>query len=173
MPNREHYPDLLRPMREDDLPGVLALQAACYPPAMQEPGAVVLARLRAAPASTLVALNDTAGVCAYVFAYPSRRGRITALHAGFVPAPDADTLYIHDLAVDPRVHGRGLGRRLAQALLDGARGRGLRHAALVAVLDARPFWESLGFAITDPGEGSGILASYPGTAVYMSRLLNA
>jgi GNAT superfamily N-acetyltransferase len=143
---------------------------------MQEPAAVVLARLRAAPATTLVAV-DAAGVCAYVFAYPSRLGRVTALHDSFVPAPDADTLYIHDLAVDPRVHGRGLGRRLAQALFDGARRRGLRHSALVAVLEARPFWESLGFVAAPAGEkaeeGKRLLASYPGQALYMHRLLDA
>jgi GNAT superfamily N-acetyltransferase len=163
-------------MLDADLHAVLAVQAACYPPGMQEPAAVVLARLRAAPATTLVAV-DAAGVCAYVFAYPSRLGRVTALHDSFVPAPDADTLYIHDLAVDPRVHGHGLGRRLAQALFDGARRGGLRHSALVAVLDARPFWESLGFVAAPAGEKAGegkrLLASYPGEALYMHRLLDA
>jgi GNAT superfamily N-acetyltransferase len=163
---------MLRPMLDADLHAVLAVQAACYPPAMQEPDEVVLARLRAAPATTLVAC-DAGGVCAYGFAYASRLGRITPLHAGFTPAPDADTLYLHDLAVHPRAHGRGVGRRLAQALLGAASRQGLRHGALVAVLDARPFWESLGFTAAEPGQGAEVLASYPGAAVYMSRLLNA
>src|SRR5689334_22469791 len=113
----------IRPMREEDLDAVLAVQAACYPSAMQEPAAAVLARLRAAPASTLVAL-DAGGICAYVFAYPSVLGKITPLNADFAPAPDGDTLYVHDLAVHPRAHGRGVGRRLAKALMDDARGRG-------------------------------------------------
>lgn len=159
-------------MTEQDLDAVLAVQAACYPPAMQEPAAVVLARLRAAPATTLV-LADGGGICAYVFAYPSTLGSITPLHASFVPAPDPDTLYVHDLAVHPRAHGSGLGRRLARTLLDAARVRGLRHGALVAVLDARRFWESLGFRAAAPGQGGEGLASYPGGAVYMSRLLDA
>jgi len=158
-------------MREEDLEAVLAVQAACYPPSMQEAPAVVLARLRAAPGSTLVAL-DAGGVCAYVFAYPSVLGKVTALHADFAPSHDGDTLYVHDLAVHPRAHGQGLGRRLAQALMIGARGRGLRHAALVAVLDARSFWESLGFAadaLAGDREGAEILAAYPGPAAYMVR----
>lgn len=157
-------------MTAADLAAVLAVQAACYPAAMREPAAVVLARLHAAPATTLVAC-DAEGVCAYVFAYPSRLGRITPLHAGFAPAADADTLYVHDLAVDPRAHGRGLGRQLAQALFGIGCDAGLSHAALVAVLDARAFWEGLGFAAADAGQGGAVLASYPGEAVYMQRLM--
>jgi GNAT superfamily N-acetyltransferase len=157
-------------MTEQDLDGVLAVQSACYPPSMQEPAAVVLARLRAAPGTTLVA--DSHGICAYVFAYPSRLGRITPLNAGFAPAPHADTLYVHDLAVHPCAHGRGLGRRLAQALFGAARGLGLGHGALVAVLEARPFWEKLGFSETAPGRGGAALATYPGEAIYMCRQIN-
>ena len=165
-------PMTLRPMTEHDLDGVLAVQAACYPASMQEAAAVVLARLRAAPATTLVA-GDLHGVCAYVFAYPSTLGRVTPLNAGFAPAPDADTLYVHDLAVHPRAHGQGVGRRLAQALFGTARGFGLAHGALVAVLDARPFWENLGFAAATPGRGVAALATYPGNAVYMCRQIDA
>lgn len=172
MPNRPTHPILHRRMTETDLHAVLAVQAACYPPSMQEPAGVVLERLRAAPATILVAC-DGEGVCAYVFAYPSRRGRITPLHAGFAPAADADTLYLHDLAVHPRAHGRGLGRRLAQALFEAAGALGLRHAALVAVMDARPFWEGLGFADADPGQGAAALATYPGDALYMCRRIDA
>jgi ribosomal protein S18 acetylase RimI-like enzyme len=143
---------LLRPMTEDDLHAVLAVQAVCYPPSMQEPRGVLLERLRAAPATTLAAC-DAEGVCAYVFAYPSRLARITPLHAGFAPAHDADTLYVHDLAVHPRAHGQGLGRRLA-------------------LLDASAFWERLGFAGAAPGQGGDALASYPAGALYMTRFLD-
>jgi predicted N-acetyltransferase YhbS len=104
--------------------------------------------------------------------YPSRLGRITPLNAGFVPAPDADTLYVHDLAVTPRANGRGLGRRMAQALFAIARGAGLRHAALVAVLDARPFRENLGFTLAEAGKGREALTSYPDGALYMGRPLD-
>jgi ribosomal protein S18 acetylase RimI-like enzyme len=157
----------IRPMREADLHAVLAVQAACYPPAMQEAAAVVQARLRTAPETVLVAC-DAAGVCAYVFAYPSRLGAVTPLDAGFAPAPDADTLYIHDLAVAPRALGRGLARRLVAFLL--ASSGALPYAALVAVQDSRRFWEGQGFAVRETGEeGAQHLASYPGCAMYMAR----
>lgn len=162
----------IRPMGEDQLAAVLAVQAACYPPAMQEPAAVVLARLRAAPATTLVACAGDA-VCAYLFAYPSLLGRVTALDAPFMPAARPDTLYLHDLAVAPRALGRGLARRLAQQLLDAAAGEGLRHAALVSVQDTRRFWEGLGFEADAGRAPCAALATYPGDALYMTRRLAA
>jgi ribosomal protein S18 acetylase RimI-like enzyme len=160
-------------MLDADLAAVLAVQAACYPPSMQEPPDIVLARLRAAPESCLVACEgEGAGdpVCAYVFAYASRLGAVTPLGGGFAPAPDADTLYIHDLAVAPHALGRGLARRLATELAALGLTRGLPHAALVAVQDSRRFWEGLGFAAHPPGPmGAAALATYPGGALYMAR----
>ena len=59
-----------------------------------------------------------------------------------------------------------------QALFEAARSRGLHQAALVAVMDARPFWEALGFAAADPGQGAAALATYPGDALYMWRRID-
>lgn len=160
----------LRPMREDDLDAVLAVQSACYPASLQEPGGVVLARLRAAAPTTLVACAD-ATVCAYLFAYPSLLGRITPLDAPFVPAKLPDTLYLHDLAVGPQALGRGLGRQLALRLLREAAAHGLRHAALVSVQDTRRFWEGLGFDADAARLPCAALAAYPAGAVYMTRSL--
>jgi predicted N-acetyltransferase YhbS len=156
------------PMAEADLDAVLAVQAACYPAAMREAADVVRARLRASPGTVLVA-RDADGVCGYLFAYPSRLGKVTPLGGDFALPPDPDTLYLHDLAVAPRAAGRGVARRLVDAML--ARAGGLRHAALVSVQDSRRFWESLGYlpAVGDPAA----LATYPADALYMAQRLSA
>jgi predicted N-acetyltransferase YhbS len=156
------------PMAEADLAAVLAVQAACYPPAMQEAADVVLARLRASADTVLVA-RDAAGVCAYLFAYPSRLGNVTPLGGAFALPAQPDTLYLHDLAVAPRAAGQGVARRLVDAVL--ARAAGLRHSALVSVQDSRRFWESLGYAAAagDPAA----LATYPHDALYMTLPLSA
>lgn len=156
-------PHTIRPMSPLDLPAVLCVQAACYPPAMQEPGAVVAQRLDAASATCVVAC-DGDGVCGYLFAYPSRLGSITALGAPFAPAADAGTLYLHDLAVAPRAAGRSLARALVEAVL----GRWPGDAALVAVQDSARFWHALGFRAhaTDAAE----LTTYPAGALYMVRM---
>ncbi|WP_137173957.1 GNAT family N-acetyltransferase [Massilia sp. HP4] len=156
----------VRPLQPADLEAVLRVQAACYPPSMQEAAGVLLARLAAAPATCLAAC-DADGVCGYLFAYPSRLGRVTDLGAPFAVAPNADTLYLHDLAVDPRALGRGLARTLVADMLERGRGLGLAHAALVSVQDSTRFWSGFGFAAratNDPG-----LLTYPPGAVYMAR----
>lgn len=156
----------IRPMLPTDLDAALHVQAACYPAPMREPAAVLAARLRAAPATCLVGC-DAEGVCGYLFAYPSRRGRVTDLGAPFEVAPDPDTLYLHDLALDPRALGRGMGRALVDELLALGRGLGLAHAALVSVQDSTCFWRGLGFAPHATGD-IGLL-TYPPGAVYMVR----
>ena len=156
------------PMAEADLDAVLAVQAACYPPAMQEAADVVRARLRASPDTVLVA-RDADGVCAYLFAYPSRLGKVTPLGGAFAVPEAPDTLYLHDLAVAPRVAGQGVARRLVDTML--ARAGGLRHSALVSVQDSRRFWESLGYLPAAGDEAA--LATYPAGALYMTKRLSA
>jgi predicted N-acetyltransferase YhbS len=156
------------PMAEADLDGVLAVQAACYPSAMQEGADVVRARLRTSPDTVLVA-RDADGVCAYLFAYPSRLGKVTPLGGEFPVLQAPDTLYLHDLAVAPRAAGQGVARLLVDAML--ARAGGMRHSALVSVQDSRRFWESLGYL---PAAGdAAALATYPADALYMAKCLSA
>ena len=69
-------PVLLRTIRDTDLDAALRVQAACYPPSMQEAADVVLARICAAGDTSFVAECE-GEVCAYVFAYRSRRGAVT------------------------------------------------------------------------------------------------
>jgi ribosomal protein S18 acetylase RimI-like enzyme len=157
-------PITIRPMLPLDLDAVLRVQAACYPPAMQEAREIILQRMTAAHGTCLVC--DDAGVAGYLFAYPSRLGRITDLGAPFEIAPDADTLYLHDLAIDPRALGQGLARRLVEACLALAGGKALTRSALVSVQDSARFWHALGYrAEADAPDLSG----YPPGAAYMVR----
>lgn len=162
----------IRAMRADDLDAILGVQAACYPPAMQEPAAVVAERLRIAGATCSVA-EDGHGLCAYLFAYPARLGSVTALDGRFELAPGADTLYLHDLSVAPRAHRRGLARALVSHSLEPARLRGLAASALVSVQDTAGFWSGLGYRASSPRCPAALaaLATYPGGAQYMTRAL--
>lgn len=158
----------LRPIRDTDLDAVLRVQAACYPPLMQEAAGVVRSRIRSAFDTSFVAEIE-GQVGAYVFAYRSTRGAVTPLDAPFDVAGDGDTLYIHDLSVAPAAAGQGLARRLVERLRALAREQGLAQCALVSVQDSRAFWERLGFRVSAcNGETDRLaLASYPPVALYM------
>lgn len=166
-------------MRLSDLPAVLAVQAACYAPPFVEAAATLRARLATAPDTAWVAeITEITRIatadrvpCAYLTAYRSRLGRVTPLGGDFHPAAQADTLYLHDLAVTPARAGSGCGGRLVALALDAAGREGL-HVALVSVGDSLAFWQRHGFRIAPPAADAtqrAHLASYPGDARYMVR----
>lgn len=163
----------LRPMREGDIDAVLQIQRHCYPEDLLEGEVVIRARLASHPEFAWVA-EDAEGVCAYLFAYPSRVGKVTPLDGAFPQAEAADCLYLHDLAVHPRATGRGLGPALVRHKLALGRARQLRYSALVSVQDSEGFWARLGFAAREAleAEQREHLASYPVAATYMTRPLH-
>lgn len=162
----------LRPMCESDVPAVMAIQQACYPGLLLEDESVIRARLARCPRHAWVA-EDSEGVCAYLFAYPSRLGCITPFDGVFQPAEAPDCLYLHDLAVSPRATGRGLGPALTGLAMAAAGQHGLRYSALVSVQDSAAFWARQGFVAHEQlsAEQQRQLASYRMPAVYMVRSL--
>ena len=134
---------------------------------------MIRARLAACPQLAWVA-EDELGVCAYLFAYHSRVGKVTPLDGHFQPHAEADCLYLHDLAVSRRAGGRGIGPALVQRNLEQARSQQLRYSALVSVQESEAFWSRLGYATHDELEAPQVdnLASYQIPAVYMVRALH-
>ena len=159
-------------MRRADIDAIMLIQAECYPLAMQESRDIVVSRLQSAPATSLVACAHD-DVCAYLFAYPSLHGAVTALGSGFAIPERPDTIYIHDLSVSRRALGRGAARALVRQLLAAAQQDGLVWSGLVSVQDSARFWGALGYKASAPGcpVSRAHLATYPGEAVYMSRHL--
>lgn len=160
----------IRAMQAADLAAVFQVQMQTYVPAMVEAPALLAARLQAAPATAWVA-QDRQGVAAYLVAYPSRCGKIAALGQPFQVAADANALYLHDLAVAPRLAGRGAGGALARQAWQYAGQMGWRYSCLVSVQDTRAFWQQLGYR--EPGELSAQqqagLQSYSGQAYYLVK----
>ena len=162
----------VRPLVVADLPGLLAVQLACYGAGFVESGEVFAARL-ASPANCSLVLERAGVVCAYLAAYRSVMGKVTPLHGGFEAVPQPDTLYLHDMAVLPGCAGQGLARALLQPMWEGARGQGLRHTALVSVQGSQAYWERQGYAVQPLADAAQRerLASYGDGAVYMVRAL--
>lgn len=157
-----------RPLRLDDLQGLLQVQRACYGDEFVE-GADVFERRIASAANCSLVLEHEGRVCAYLAAYRSRVGKVTPLHGDFQTPSAPDTLYLHDMAVHPDFAGLGLAHRLLERMRDLARESHLKYSGLVSVQGSQAYWQRQGYglhAITDPTEQE-CLASYGADAVYM------
>jgi ribosomal protein S18 acetylase RimI-like enzyme len=162
----------LRALAHHDLAGLLAVQRACYGPDFIE-STEVFARRLASPANCSLVLERDGQVCAYLAAYRSVLGKVTPLHGDLEPAAQADTLYLHDMAVLPAFAGQGMAQALLQSLWDQAAAQGLRHTALVSVQGSQTYWERHGYAPWPLGDAAQRerLASYGAGAVYMARAM--
>ena len=152
---------------------VLRIQAACYREIVPESEASLRAKVLASPATCFVA-EAAAGVVGYLISAPVRFPDLPALDAtNFQVAADADTLYIHDLAIADAGRGTGAGQAMVRAAIDAARSRGLGKACLVAIQDSLRYWERFGFesVTTPPGRVAAKLASYGAAARLMRAVI--
>ena len=170
----DERPVALRVMRESDLDAVLAIQSACYPAALNEDAATIRQRLHASPDTAWIAsVADEAA--AYLFGYRSHLGLVTPLGGIFSPADAPNCLYLHDLAVAPTWRSHGIANQLITAARAFASRQSLPFIALVALENARGFWERHAFATSEvaSAQQADRLASYPGPCHYMTHQLVA
>lgn len=162
----------IRPMTADDVPAIMQIQLYCYQPSLHEEQAIVARRLAQHPDYCWVAENAQ-GVCAYLFSYPSRLGKITTLGGDFLASEQADCLYLHDLAVAEQASGQGVGPQLVKHALQHARQQALPYSALVAVQNSANFWARQGFTLEPEltEEQRHCLASYAVAARYLVQPL--
>lgn len=157
-------------MTEADLDDVVEIAAEGFPDHFEDRPCFAN-RLTLWPQGAL-ALEDGEGVAGYVFAYPWRMGAAPALNVllDALP-PDADVLYLHDMALGARARGTGQGHAVIARLDALAREVGLPAMALVAVNDAAGYWSRFGFGVRTPSGMAEKLASYGPDARYMIRMV--
>lgn len=159
-------------MRDTDVAAVYAIQTQAYSSQLIEAQTLILARLQSAPDTAWVA-EDQQGVCAYLVAYPSELGKISPLGAPFSVSTQADSLYLHDLAVAQRALGRRIAQQLIAAALTHASAMGYRYSCLVAVQSSGSFWKKQAYtaqhAISE--DQLSCLQSYAGDATYFVKTL--
>ncbi|WP_298674397.1 GNAT family N-acetyltransferase [uncultured Sphingomonas sp.] len=138
-----------RAMTADDLPTVAAISDRVHGD-FTEDGAVYAERLALYPAGCLV-LAGQREIAGYLIAHPWHRATPPALGAtlGAIPA-DADSYYLHDIALLPSARGSGAGRTAIGLAMDQARAAGLGEIALIAVNGADKFWAAQGFVYAGP-----------------------
>lgn len=160
-----------REMTSADLPAV-ARVAAIVHPLYPEADAVFAERLRLYPSGSRVLVDDAGAVQGYAASHPWRQGAIPPLDSllGSLP-PDADSYYIHDIAVLPAARGQGAAQDCVAALADHAARAGFVTMSIVAIAGTQAFWEKQGFRVVDLPELTAKLASYDSAARYMRRTL--
>lgn len=157
-----------RAMTTLDLPAVEAIAAIVHP-AFPEDLAVFAERQRLYSSGTqLLEMNgEPAG---YILSHPWMFGQLPALNSllGAVPA-NADTYYLHDLALLNPARGTGAAAMIVGDLLRHARLAGFPSVSLVAVNGSLPFWYKHGFRAVVMPELAETLASYEAGAKLMVR----
>ncbi len=144
-------------------------------PGYPERPEVMAERLRLFPAGCLVAVDPADGtVVGYAVAHPARPGQPPALDSLLDRLDGGETcLHLHDIALLPQARRGGLGARAVRRLVAAAREGGLTQISLVAVGDAAPYWERLGFRDAPTAGDGGALASYGAAARYMTAATEA
>lgn len=159
-----------RAMTTLDLPAVESIAAAVHPN-FPEDAAVFAERRRLYPDGTRLLELD--GVpSGYLLSHPWRYQALPELNSllGEIPA-DADTYYLHDLALLPAVRGTGAAAMIVGDILRHARAAGFTNVSLVAVNDSLPFWYKHGFRVVAAPALAEKLASYEAAAKFMVKPL--
>ncbi|WP_235471170.1 GNAT family N-acetyltransferase [Herbaspirillum hiltneri] len=158
-----------RAMQESDLPAVTAIAAEVHPDYPESP-AVFVERLRLFAAGCLIAADANGTVLGYAIAHPAVLGQPPALDSllGELP-PQADCLYLHDVALTEATRQSGLGGALVGYLRELAFAQGFACAALMAVNNSAAYWRRhsfISFARVDAALAKKI-ASYGSDAQYL------
>lgn len=157
---------LWRPLRQADLPAVIAIAAIVHP-GLPEDRAVLAERQALAPEGALF-LEIEAEPAGYVFSHPAKLGHPPALNSLLNTLPsDPDTFYIHDLALLPSARGRGAAAAVVERLIGVA--RAYPTMSLVAVNGSAPFWSRFGFVAENRPALAPKLSTYGPHTQFMVR----
>ena len=159
-----------RTMTSFDMGAVDAIAAQVHPGFFEAPE--VLAERQQLYRNGCYLLEIAEKPAGYVLSHPWRAGSLPALNAtlGAIPA-DADSYYLHDLALLPVTRRIGAASHIVEALTKHAIAREFATMHLVAVNGSQGFWERHGFAVEDVPALADTLAGYEATARYMVKKL--
>lgn len=132
-----------RPLLIDDAAAVVSIAAVVHDAFPERPEAL-MSRVEVSP-DTCFGLEGDGRLVGYVLAHPARFGAPPKLDCVIFPTPNADTLYIHDLALLPDARGGGSGQAITRHLKTLAQDAGLATLSLVAVHGSSGFWSRQGF----------------------------
>lgn len=159
-----------RAMQASDIPAVTAISDAVHGD-LTESAEVFAERFALYPAGCFMFDREDVAV-GFLISHPWRRRSPVPLGAlvGAIPA-DADSYYLHDLALLPAARGSGAGRLVVEQALVHAAQAGFRVASLVAINGADSFWAGQGFQYVTDEALARKLHSYGDGTFFMERAI--
>lgn len=153
----------LRSIQPSDWPYILDIQIECYPQIEPESLEVLQSKWLTSPESCF-ALTSEGSVIGYCLAHPWHIDMPPSLEQVLGTIDQANTLYLHDIALSAKAQGKGLGSLALKALIEFAETNNLNTISLVAVQGAHHYWGKQGFIAKAISKD---LSAYPEDARYM------
>ncbi|MGI2105200.1 GNAT family N-acetyltransferase [Shewanella frigidimarina] len=157
----------IRPITTTDWPAIMAIQAQCYVELTPESLGVMQSKWQASPTSCVV-FEQQDNVLAYALVHPWLQGDAPSLDTEISGQINADSWYLHDMAISPSAQGMGIGKKLFNHIVNQAKNLAINGIGLVAVQGAHTYWLQQGFKPnTTSVKLTKSLDSYPAGACYL------
>ncbi|MDR8524910.1 GNAT family N-acetyltransferase [Shewanella fidelis] len=153
----------LRPITHADWPQILDIQLECYPQIEPESLEVLQSKWQASPDSCFVIELDN-NIIGYCLAHPWLLDNPPSLEQQLSQIEQANTLYLHDIALSAKAQGKGAGKQALANLINFANSNHFANISLVAVQGAHHYWGKQGFITKAISKD---LSAYPADARYM------
>ncbi len=159
-----------RGMTPADLPEIKRVAEAVHQD-FPESDAVFEERLRLYAAGCFVLCHDKR-IAGYAVSHPWLYRKPPALNSLLQAIPrEADTYYIHDVALLGEARRSGSASEIVRILVEHARERSFPNLSLIAVSGSPRFWQQHGFSIVSDADLDEKLLSYGSDARFMALAL--
>ncbi len=157
----------VQPLHQRNIDDVLRIQKTAYADDFLEDTESFIAKLNASDDTSWGAWHDGIMI-GYLVAVPMTTDEglgFNTSRISTVSIADARVVYIHDVAVDPEVRGRGVADLMLGRLEGVVAGLAVSEWRLVSVQESQGFWENRGFVVSPEPPPIG----YGPEAVLMTR----
>jgi len=150
--------------------GILKVQDEAYTHVPSEDLDILKSKWAASPETCLVFRSNSGDILGYLLSHPWNSDEPPKLFEKHSFCSSGHILYLHDLAVGQASRGLGIGKQLANRLLQLSKLQKFNRILLVAIQDSESFWFSLGFRKV---QGASVCSSYGFNAKLMSLNIKA
>ena len=163
----------IRGANEHDMDRILEIQSKCFRQGYHESRDSLFSKIKSSSDTCIIAVvgNEIAG---YFFSVPTDFYEPLVFNSTqHILNSTPDCLYLHNLSVDPKFRGMGIGSILLERLHEKAKEKSLNKLSLIAIDGLVPYWSKNGFSVVTviPQKLSDCLQSYGKSCTYMLRII--